>query len=121
MPTPAPANHSKVSRVHQRLVATYGRLTLAPGGDPLDELIGTILSQNTSDVNSGRAYAQLRSMYQYWELTVTGIFLKDRLLGSNAFKRVVWMASTDRISPFYGAFARRLRPFCSSPEDIGNS
>src|SRR4029453_4924808 len=29
------------------------------------------------------------------------------------------MASTDRISPFYGAFDRRLRPFCSQPEDIG--
>src|SRR5215213_6998269 len=52
-------------------------------------------------------------------LTVTGIFLKDRLLGSRAFKRVVWMASTDRSSPFYGAFDRRLRPFCSRPEDIG--
>ena len=119
MPAPAPADRDKVSLVHQRLVETYGRLTLAPGGDPLDELIGTILSQNTSDVNSGRAYAQLRSMYQSWELTVTGIVLKDRLLGSSAFKRVVWMVSTDRISPFYGAFDRRLRPFCSRPEDIG--
>jgi endonuclease-3 len=49
------------------VVEAYGRLTLAPGGDPLDELIGTILSQNTSDVNSGRAYAQLRSMYPSWE------------------------------------------------------
>jgi endonuclease-3 len=67
MPTPAPANQSKVSAVHQRLVDTYGRLTLAPGGDPLDELIGTILSQNTSDVNSGRAYAQLRAMCSSWE------------------------------------------------------
>jgi endonuclease-3 len=67
MPTPAPADRAKVSLVHQRLVETYGRLTLAPGGDPLDELIGTILSQNTSDVNSGRAYAQLRAMYPSWE------------------------------------------------------
>jgi len=67
MPAPAPADRDKVSAVHQRLVETYGRLTLAPGGDPLDELIGTILSQNTSDVNSGRAYAQLRAMYPSWE------------------------------------------------------
>lgn len=67
MPAPAPADHAKVGLVHQRLVETYGRLTLAPGGDPLDELIGTILSQNTSDVNSGRAYAQLRAMYPTWE------------------------------------------------------
>ena len=67
MPTPAPANQSKVSAVHQRLVDTYGRLTLAPGGDPLDELIGTILSQNTIDLKSRRAYAQLSSMYSSWE------------------------------------------------------
>src|SRR6476660_5044994 len=67
MPTPAPANQSKVSAGHQRLVDTDGRLTLAPGSDPLDELIGTILSQNTSDVNSGRAYARLRAIYPSWE------------------------------------------------------
>jgi endonuclease-3 len=68
MTTPAPtADRAKVGIVHDRLVETYGRLTLAPGGDPLDELIGTILSQNTSDVNSGRAYEQLRSMYPTWE------------------------------------------------------
>jgi len=67
MPAPAPADHDKVSAVHQRLVETYGQLTLTPGGDPLGELIETILSQNTSDVNSGRAYAQLRSMYPSWD------------------------------------------------------
>ena len=67
MPNPASADHAKVATVHQRLVETYGRLTLAPGGDPLDELIGTILSQNTSDVNSGRAYTQLRALYPHWE------------------------------------------------------
>jgi endonuclease III len=67
MPAPALADQAKVSAVHLRLVETYGRLTLAPGGDPLDELIGTILSQNTSDVNSGRAYAQLRAMYPTWD------------------------------------------------------
>ena len=119
MPESPLVDRKKIRAVYARLVESYGKLTLRPGGDPLDELIGTILSQNTSDVNSWRAYAQLRSMYPSWELTVTGIFLKDRLLGSRAFKRVVWMASTDRISPFYGAFDRRLRPFCSRLEDIG--
>jgi endonuclease-3 len=57
----------KVRAVHQRLVATYGQRTVSPGGDPLDELIGTILSQNTSDINSGRAYEQLKAMYPTWE------------------------------------------------------
>jgi endonuclease-3 len=33
----------------------------------MEELILTILSQNTSDVNSGRAFAALRSRYPTWE------------------------------------------------------
>jgi endonuclease-3 len=68
MTKPAPtADRAKLRAVHLRLVETYGRLTVVPSGDPLDELIGTILSQNTSDVNSGRAYQQLRAMYPTWE------------------------------------------------------
>jgi len=36
-------------------------------GNPLDELIGTILSQSTTDVNSGRAYASLRERFPTWQ------------------------------------------------------
>jgi len=36
-------------------------------GDPLDVLIGTILSQNTNDRNSHRAYTNLRAAYPAWE------------------------------------------------------
>ncbi len=35
--------------------------------DPVDVLIGTILSQNTSDANSGRAFASLKASFQSWE------------------------------------------------------
>jgi endonuclease-3 len=35
--------------------------------EPLEELILTILSQNTSDVNSDRAYAALRERFPTWE------------------------------------------------------
>jgi len=34
---------------------------------PIDELVLTILSQNTSDVNRDRAYADLRSAHPSWE------------------------------------------------------
>ncbi len=34
---------------------------------PVDALVATILSQNTSDVNSHRAYLQLRATYAGWE------------------------------------------------------
>ena len=37
------------------------------GGDPLDVLIGTILSQNTNDRNSHRAYTNLRAAYRTWD------------------------------------------------------
>ncbi len=39
----------------------------APEGDLLDELVGTILSQNTSDTNSRRAFEVLKQRYATWE------------------------------------------------------
>lgn len=39
----------------------------ALAGDPLDLLIGTILSQATNDRNSARAYADLRRIFPDWE------------------------------------------------------
>lgn len=35
--------------------------------DPLDSLIGTVLSQNTTDANSGRAFAQLKARFPSWQ------------------------------------------------------
>ena len=35
--------------------------------EPLEELVLTILSQNTSDVNSSRAFAAMRERYPTWE------------------------------------------------------
>lgn len=35
--------------------------------DPLDSLVKTILSQNTSDVNSDRAFADLKQAFATWE------------------------------------------------------
>ncbi len=52
--------------VHQRLENEYGRHQQEPRCDPLSELIATILSQNTSDVNSHRAFQRLRETFQSW-------------------------------------------------------
>jgi len=49
------------------LERAYGAPRWTPTHDPLAELIATILSQNTSDVNSERAYAALRTAYPTWE------------------------------------------------------
>ncbi len=38
-----------------------------PSHDPLSELILTVLSQNTADTNSGRAFVQLMRRYPSWD------------------------------------------------------
>jgi endonuclease-3 len=48
-----------------QLAALYGRPSRRPS-DPLSELVRTVLSQNTSDVNSGRAYESLRRRFPSW-------------------------------------------------------
>ncbi|GBD23589.1 Ultraviolet N-glycosylase/AP lyase [bacterium HR29] len=54
------------SEIIDRLSALYGRPKLVPSGDPVAELVLTILSQNTSDRNSGRAFVQLLRRYRSW-------------------------------------------------------
>ena len=58
---------AKVARVYRLLVRTYGVPLWEPDGDALGGLIGTVLSQHTSDVNSERAYAQLVERFPTWE------------------------------------------------------
>lgn len=53
--------------VLSRLQAAYGRPRNTQRRPPLDELILTVLSQNTNDRNRDRAYALLRSCYPRWE------------------------------------------------------
>ena len=45
----------------------YGEPEPRPHGDALAELVLTVLSQNTSDRNSGRAFVQLMRRYPSWE------------------------------------------------------
>ncbi len=54
--------------VHRRLLDFYGRPAWEPAYAPLDELIGTILSQHTSDLNSQRAFASLTNTFSSWEV-----------------------------------------------------
>lgn len=56
-----------IPQLIDRLVAAYGPRPLKPNGDPLGELVQTILSQNTSDANSRPAYQNLRRNYPRWE------------------------------------------------------
>ncbi|GAC1461045.1 MAG: endonuclease III [Ktedonobacteraceae bacterium] len=56
-----------LAHVYELLVATYGEPKNVPDYDPLGGLVGTILSQHTSDINSGRAYQQLVATFPTWE------------------------------------------------------
>ena len=58
---------AKAQRVNERLDACYGPRERYSVRDPLDELILTILSQNTSDRNSGRAWRSLQTRYRTWD------------------------------------------------------
>ena len=53
--------------VLSRLQKAYGRPRNLRRREPLDELILTVLSQNTNDGNRDRAYNELRRRYPKWE------------------------------------------------------
>jgi len=56
--------------VIQRLRALYGEPEWRPHGDATAELVLTLLSQNTADYNSGRAFSRLLQQYPDWESVV---------------------------------------------------
>jgi endonuclease-3 len=57
----------KALTIHQLLIEEYGQREWQPRLDPLSELIFTILSQNTSDVNRDRAWERLKDRFPTWE------------------------------------------------------
>ena len=56
-----------LAHVYDLLIAAYGEPRNEPDFDPLGGLVGTILSQHTSDINSERAYKQLVAAFPTWE------------------------------------------------------
>jgi endonuclease III len=66
-PSGRPPDRTRISEIHGRLARAFGPLEPPRRWDPLEELVFTILSQNTSDVNSERAFASLRESFPSWE------------------------------------------------------
>ena len=63
-PADAPnATPRRVRAIHARLLKRFGELEPPRSVDPLDELILTVLSQHTSDLNAERAFASLRTSF----------------------------------------------------------
>jgi endonuclease-3 len=66
-PTPTPDDRSFAAEVYRRLLIAYGEPNWRPYYQPMDELVLTFLSQNTSDLNSGRAFEALKARYPTWQ------------------------------------------------------
>ena len=58
---------SKVAAILRRLRRAYGPVERPAQWPVLDELIATILSQNTSDANSDAAFDELRRRFDGWD------------------------------------------------------
>lgn len=61
------ARRERYAAVFRILSEVYGRPVWRSHGPPLDELISTIISQATADVNTERAYAALIARFPDWE------------------------------------------------------
>ena len=64
------ATPRRLRAIHARLAKALGPLEPPRAADPLDELILTVLSQHTSDLNAERAFGALRGAYPSWQLVV---------------------------------------------------
>jgi endonuclease-3 len=68
--TDANATPRRVRAIARRLERRFGELAPPRATDPLEELILTVLSQHTSDVNADRAFTSLRASFPTWEQVV---------------------------------------------------
>ena len=58
----------KINKINKLLIQFFGvPIKNKKNPDPVDMLIGTILSQNTNDKNSYRAYQNLKHKYKSWD------------------------------------------------------
>ena len=61
-----------ITEIIDLLAKEYGAITWRSRTDPLSELIMTVLSQNTSDHNSRRAFESLLTKFGSWEAVAEG-------------------------------------------------
>src|SRR5262245_10153349 len=57
----------RAAKIHERLLEFYGEPVWRNPLPAMDELVSTILSQNTNDINRDRAYDALRAKFPDWE------------------------------------------------------
>jgi endonuclease-3 len=68
--TTSAGDRRRVRTIEARLRRRFGELVPPRRTDPLEELILTVLSQHTSDLNADRSFASLRARFPSWERLV---------------------------------------------------
>lgn len=61
------SNKNRVKEILRLIRRSYGKPTAFKASRPMDEIVRTILSQNTSDSNSLAAFAVLKRNFKSWE------------------------------------------------------
>ena len=61
------ADRRRLRTITDKLANEYGRPVLRPHHAPIDELVLTVLSQNTNDRNRDVAYFRLRERFPAWD------------------------------------------------------
>ena len=59
--------HTRAIQIHETLLKVFGEPIWRNPLPAIDELVSTILSQNTNDVNRDRAFESLRAKFPSWE------------------------------------------------------
>ena len=62
-----PRLSQRALKIHEKLLEAFGNPTWRNPLPPVDELVSTILSQNTNDINRDRAFNVLRAVFPSWE------------------------------------------------------
>lgn len=61
------ATNPSIQKINSLLIKRFGKPYRSPVlPDPIDLLIATVLSQNTNDKNSYKAYQNLKANFKYW-------------------------------------------------------
>jgi len=64
---PGPEDKQKAQQIYSILLRQYGMPEWRQPLPAVDELVSTILSQNTNDVNRDRAFDNLRDIFPTWD------------------------------------------------------
>ena len=63
--------NQRITEIREALIAAFGMPVWRTPLPPVDELVSTILSQNTNDINRDKAFDTLKARFPSWEAVMT--------------------------------------------------